>query len=187
MDTEKLGRSRFLNLLFRFGGFTMESRARRWLFDPRRTLRGADLTPGQTVFEIGCGTGFFTLPAAEMIGECGHLIAMDPLSDFVDKVNRKVSDAGFENVEVIRRDALKSGLEAASVDVALAFGVLPFPTLPLNKLLPELHRVLTPGGTLAVWLFPVAGYVPGTILKSGLFSDLGKKNGVFRYRPIDGD
>lgn len=186
MDAERLGESRFLNRLFKFAGMTMESRLRHRLFDPKRTLRGAELGPGQTVLEVGCGTGFFTLPAAEMIGETGQIIAMDPLSDFVDRVRRKVREAGLTNVEVVRRDALNTGLAAGSVDVALLLGVIPFPTLPLDRLLPEMHRVLKAEGTLAVWLFPVTAGVPISILRSGLFADLGKKNGVYRYRRSDG-
>jgi hypothetical protein len=46
------------------------------------------------------------------------------------------------------------------MDMALLFGVIPFLSLPLNRLLPEMHRVLKPEGTLAVWLFPVSGLVP---------------------------
>lgn len=186
MDTEKLGASRIMNWLSKFGGKAMESRLRHWLMNPKKTLKGADLKTGQTVLEVGCGTGFFTLPAAEMIGETGHLIAMDPLSDFVDKVRKKVGDAGFNNVEVIRRDALNTKLEAASVDVILLFGVVPFPSLPLKRLLPEMHRVLREEGTLAVWLFPTTAGVPTSILRSGLFTNLDKKNGVYVYRRFDG-
>ncbi len=182
MDTEQLGQLRFLNILFKPAGWSMESRLRHWLMDPRKTLKGANLRHGQTVLEVGCGTGFFTLPAAKMIGESGHLIAMDPLSDFVDRVKRKVQDAGLKNVEVIRRDALNTDLEAASIDLVLLFGVVPFPTLPLNKLLPEMHRVLKPEGTLAVWLFPTTAGVPTAILRSGLFATPSKKNGVYTYR-----
>jgi demethylmenaquinone methyltransferase/2-methoxy-6-polyprenyl-1,4-benzoquinol methylase len=183
MDAEKLGRSRFLNLLFKPSGAVMESRLRGWRFDPRTTLRGADIKLGQTVLEMGCGTGFFTLLAAEMIGDKGHLIAMEPLSDFADRVLEKVKAAGLKNVEVVKRDALNTRLESASVDVALLFGVIPFPTLPLSRLLPEMHRVLREEGTLlAVLLFPVSFGVPTSILRSGLFTDLGKKNGVYRYR-----
>ncbi|MBC8240199.1 MAG: class I SAM-dependent methyltransferase [Alphaproteobacteria bacterium] len=182
MDAEKLGRSRFLNLFFKPAGATMESRLRQWLFDPRETLRGADIKSGQTVLEVGCGTGFFTLHAAEIIGPSGHLIAMDPLSDFVDRVKKKVQDAGLKNVEVVRRDALKTELETASVDLVLLFGVVPYPTLPLDRLLPEMHRVLKADGTLAVWLFPVSFGVPTAILRSGLFTKPGKKNGVYTYR-----
>ncbi|MCP4316047.1 MAG: class I SAM-dependent methyltransferase [Hyphomicrobiales bacterium] len=185
MDTEKLGQSRIMNCLARAGGATMESRLRHWLFDPNRTLRGAGIRAGQTVLEVGCGTGFFTLPAAGMLGENGHLIAMDPLSDFVDRVRAKVQEAGLNNVEIMRRDALKTGLEATSVDLVLLFGVVPFPTLPLNRLLPEMHRVLKADGTLAVWLFPAPAGVPTAIVRSGLFAELGKSNGVYTYRRSD--
>jgi demethylmenaquinone methyltransferase/2-methoxy-6-polyprenyl-1,4-benzoquinol methylase len=186
VDAEKLGKSRFLNVLFKPAGASMESRMRRWLMPPEKTLRAADVRPGQTVLEVGCGSGFFTLPAAEMIGESGHLIAMDPLSIFVDRVAKKVRDADLNNVDVIRRDALNTKLEAASVDVVLLFGVLPFPTLPLDKRLPEMHRVLKAGCTLAVWMFPISFGVPTSILQSGLFTDLGKKNGVYTYRRSEG-
>ena len=173
-------------LAFKVWRYGDGSRWRHWLMNPKKTLRGADLKTGRIVLEVGCGTGFFTLPAAEMIGETGHLIAMDPLSDFVDKVRKKVADAGFNNVEVIRRDALNTKLEAASVDVILLFGVVPFPSLPLKRLLPEMHRVLKEEGTLAVWLFPTTAGVPTSILRSGLFTDLDKKNGVYVYRRFNG-
>ena len=116
MDTEQLGQSRFLNILFKPAGWSMESRLRHWLMPPKKTLLGAGVSPGQVVLEVGCGTGFFTLPAAEVIGESGQLIAMDPLSDYVDRVRTKVRDAGLNNVEVLRRDALNTNLDDASVE-----------------------------------------------------------------------
>ena len=140
---------------------------------------------GQTVLEVGCGTGFFTRPAAKMIGESGKLIAMDPVEGFVDAVGRKAQAGGLENIEVVRRDALKSALDTASIDVVLLFGVIPFPTLPLGRLLPEMHRVLKTQGTMAVWLFPTTAGVPTAIRRSGLFIELGRKNGVFLYRRSD--
>ena len=185
MDTEKLGNSWLMNVLSWPGGATMESRLRERLMDPRKTLLAADIKPGQSILEVGCGTGFFTLPAAEMIGESGRLITMDPVTHFVEKVKDKIRRAGLNNVEVIRRDALQTGLEAGSVDLALLFGVLPFPTLPLGKLLPEMHRVLKPEGGMAVWMFPVPGWIPTAISRSGLFTDQGKKNGVYNYRRSD--
>ena len=160
----------------------MGSRLRRWLMNPVTTLRGADIQPGQTVLEVGCGTGFFTLPAAKLIGDEGCLVAMDALSDFVEQVLKKVKSADLKNVRVVKRDALNTGLSAATIDTALLFGVLPWPALPLNRLLPEMHRVLKPEGRLAVWLFPVSGWVPKSILQSGLFTYVGKRNGVYNYK-----
>ena len=182
MKAEELGNSRILNLIFKPGGWAMESRLRRLLHDPAKTLRGADIAPGQTVREVGSGTGFFTLPAAEAIGPQGRLIAMEPLVGYVVRLTEKIEAAGLHNVEVVQRDALRTGLDDARMDRVLLFGVLPFPSLPLDRLLPEMHRVLKPDGLLAVWQFPAAGWVPASIRRSGLFSSQRKRNGVYTYR-----
>ena len=160
----------------------MDSRLRQWIMNPVKTLRGADIQPGQTVLEVGCGTGFFTIPAAELIGDKGCLVAMDVLSKYTERVLKKVQAADLQNVRVVKRDALDTGLDAASIDTALLFGVIPFPSLPLNRLLPEMHRVIKPEGRLAVWMFPVSGWVPKSIIQSGLFTYVSKRNGVYNYR-----
>lgn len=184
MKTEELGKSRFLNLLFKPGGWAMESRLRLLLHDPLTILQGADVRPGQTVLEVGAGTGFFTLPAARLIGESGRLIAMEPLADYAARLRERLEAAQLDNVEVVQRDALNTGLESASLDRALLFGVLPFPTLPLKRLLPEMQRVLKAEGILAVWMFPVAGWVPGAIERSEWFAYLDQQNGVYTYEPL---
>jgi ubiquinone/menaquinone biosynthesis C-methylase UbiE len=182
MNTEELGNSKMLNLLTKPAGMLMGSRARRWLMNPVKTLRGAGIQPGQTVLEVGCGTGFFTIPAARLIGDDGCLVAMDALADFIKQVSKKLQAADLKNVRVVKRDALNTGLGATSIDAVLLFGVLPWPALPLNLLLPEMHRVLKPEGRLAVWLFPVSSWVPKSILRSGLFMYINKQNGVYNYR-----
>ena len=160
----------------------MGSGLRRWLLDPVRTLQGADLRPGQTVLEVGCGTGFFTVPAARLIGDQGCLLAMDVVAGYLEQVSAKVRAAGLANVRVLKRDALETGLDSESIDTVLLFGVVPFPSLPLNRLLPEIHRVLKSDGSLAVWQFPVSGWVPKSIVRSGLFTYIDKRNGVYNYR-----
>lgn len=182
MKTEALGNSKILNLLFKPAGAAMESKLRQWLLDPVKTLRGANIRPGETVLEVGCGTGFFTIPVAKLVGDHGSLIAMDVLSDYIERVSKRVRDAELKNVRVIKRDALDTKLDSESIDTVLLFGVIPFPSLPLGRLLPEMHRVLKPGGTLAVWLFPVSGLVPRSIIRSGLFTYSSKRNGVYNYK-----
>ena len=91
MNTEDLGNSKMLNLLLKPAGAMMGSRIRRWLMNPVKTLQGADIQPGQTVLEVGCGTGFFTIPAAKLIGDGGSLVAMHALSDFIKQVEKKYS------------------------------------------------------------------------------------------------
>ena len=81
----------------------------------------------------------------------------------------------------VKRDAMNTGLDAESMDVVLLFGVIPAPMLPLNRLLPEMHRILKPKGTLAVWP-PIPGFLPKSILQSGWFTYHSKRNGVYNFR-----
>ena len=183
MKTEELGNSKILNLLFKPAGMLMGSRARKWLMNPATTLNLADVQSGQTVLEVGCGTGFFTLPAAQIVGDHGCVVALDASSGFLEVLTEKVQKAGLKNVRIMQCDALATSLETESIDKALLFGVIPFPLLPLDKLLPEMHRVLKPGATMSVWLFPplVHTWVPKVIVGSGLFEKINEKSNVYNY------
>ncbi len=179
VDIEALANSKIGKLIVKVAGAAMESRLRYRFSGPMKILRGADIQPGQTVLEVGCGTGFHTVSAAQLIGDQGCLVAMDVLSDYVEQTSKKVQAAELKNVHVVKRDALDTGLDAESIDTVLLFSVIPSPTLPLNRLLPEMHRVLKPEGTLAVTTFP---WVLRSIRRSGLFTYVSKRNGVSNFR-----
>ena len=183
MKTEDLGNSKILNLFFKPAGMLMGSGVRKWLMDPLKQLRIADIQRGQTILEVGCGTGFFTIPAAQMAGDQGYIVAMDASSGFLKEVAKKVQKANLKNVRIMQRDALNTGLETGSIDKVLLFGVIPFPLLPLDKLLPEMHRVLKPGATMSVWLFPplVHNWVPIAIIRSNLFEQINEQGNVYNY------
>jgi ubiquinone/menaquinone biosynthesis C-methylase UbiE len=181
METEGIAKSPIGRLFIKALAAGMESRFRYRFFGPANILKGADIQPGQIVLEVGCGTGYFTLPAAHLIGEQGCLVAMDVLFDSVELVSKKVQKAGLKNVRVVKGDALDSGLDAESFNVVLLFGVIPAPMLPLNRLLPEMHRLLKANGSLAVWP-PIPGWLPQAILRSGLFTFTSKQNGVHNFR-----
>ena len=159
----------------------MESPLRGRFFDPVRTLKGARIQSGQEVLEVGCGTGFFTIPAVELVGDEGRVYAIDPHPLAIEQVARKVRDAGLTNVRPINADATEAGLASDSIDLALLFGVIPSPTLPLDRLLPEIHRLLRSEGALAVWTaFP--WWSPASLTKGGLFVYVGKESGVHNFR-----
>jgi ubiquinone/menaquinone biosynthesis C-methylase UbiE len=181
MNTETIAKSNLGKFYIKILAAGMESRFRYRFFGPVNILKGADIHPGQTVLEVGCGTGYFTLPAARLIGEQGCLVAMDVLSDSVELVSRKLQAANLKNVRVVKGDALDTGLDAESFDTVLLFGVVPAPMLPLARLLPELHRLLKTEGCLAVWP-PIPGWLPKSILQAGIFTFTSKRNGVHNFR-----
>ena len=183
METEKIANSTVGKLFIKALAAVMESRFRYRFFGPMDILRGAGILPRQVILEVGCGTGYFTLPAAGLIGDQGYMVAMDVLSDSVELVLKKVREAHLKNVRVIKGDALATGLESGSFDKVLLFGVIPAPMLPLARLLPEMNRVLKREGTLSVWP-PIPFWLPQAILKSGLFTYGGKQNGVYNFRRV---
>jgi ubiquinone/menaquinone biosynthesis C-methylase UbiE len=179
MNIEALANSKIGKFIVKVAGAAMDSRLRHRFSGPMKILRGADILPGQTVLEVGCGTGFHTVSAAQLIGDQGCLVAMDVLSDYIELVANKVQAAELTNVQVIKRDAMDTGLDAESFDTVLLFSVIPSPSLPLNRFLLEMHRVLKPEGMLAVTTFP---WVHRSIRRSGLFTYISKRNGVCNYR-----
>jgi len=148
-----------------------------------KTLEAANVRSGQTILEVGFVTGFFTFPAAQIVGDKGKIIALDASSDYLETVAMKVRKTGLRNVEIVQRDALDTGLESESMDMVLLFGVIPFPLLPLDKLLPEMYRVLKPGASMSVWLFPplIHNWVPGVIVRSNLFKEIDHISNVYNY------
>ena len=181
MDTEAFTRSTIGKLYSRLLATAMESRFRYRFFAPTRILKGVASLRDQAVLEIGCGTGFFTIPTAQLIGDHGSLVAMDILPESVELVSSKVQAARLQNVRVVKGDALNTNLDSESFQTVLLFGVIPAPMLPLGRLLTEMQRVLKSEGILAVWP-PVPGWLPRSILKSGQFSFVNKRSGVYNFK-----
>ena len=179
MNSEAFANSKIGQLFIKTIAAVMESRFRYRFFGPMQILRCAEIHPGQSVLEVGCGTGFFTVTAAQLIGDQGSLVAMDVFPASVEAVSRKVQTANLKNVRVVKGDALDTKLDTESMDAVLLFGVLPAPMLPLDRLLPEMHRILKPGGIMVVW---PPSWVPQSIPRSGLFTFAGKRNSVFNFR-----
>jgi ubiquinone/menaquinone biosynthesis C-methylase UbiE len=182
MNTEALAKSPIGRIFIKVIAAIMESRLRYKFFGPTQILQGAGIRPGMKILEVGCGTGFFTLTAAQMLGEQGFLIAMDMLPISVEAVTKKVQAAGLSNVQVIKGDALETKLEKESIDEVIIFGVIPAPMLPMEELLVEMHRVLRPGGVMAIW---PPSWVHQSIVQSGWFKYIDKQNNVSNYQRID--
>jgi ubiquinone/menaquinone biosynthesis C-methylase UbiE len=182
MNAEAIGRTKIGQIFIGIIAAVMESRFRYKFFGPTKILQGAGIQPGMKVLEVGCGTGFFTIPAGRMLGDRGQLIAMDILPTSVETVAKKVQTANLNNIRVMKGDALNTQLEKESLDEIIIFGVIPAPMLPMGELMTEMHRILKPGGVMAVW---PPSWVHPSILKSGLFTYLNKQNNVMNYKRVD--
>jgi ubiquinone/menaquinone biosynthesis C-methylase UbiE len=116
--------------------------------NPYKLLKAAGLEQGHKALEVGCGPGFFTIPAAEIVGDEGHVYAIDIHPRAVERVKKKIEKKGLKNVTALCANASDTGLPGGSFDLAFVFG-LRHVAGGLENVLSELHRVLKPGGILS--------------------------------------
>ena len=79
-------------------------------------LRAADLRRGQTVLDVGCGTGASALAAARQVGEAGHVLAVDISQPLLDRAARRAGESACKNVTFKVCDAQSYAFERAHFD-----------------------------------------------------------------------
>jgi ubiquinone/menaquinone biosynthesis C-methylase UbiE len=129
---------------------------RAWMMDSTRLVNtwladSVDLQPGQTILEIGAGTGELGLQLAERV-EGGRVISTDFAPEMVEITRRQGEARGLTNVDYRVLDAERLDLPDDEVDGVVcrwAYMIMADPGAALR----ETRRVLRSGGTLAfaVW------------------------------------
>lgn len=125
------------------------SEERELALQPEKLLRGLGLKEGDTMADIGCGPGFFTLPAAEIVGEHGVVLAADVQGEMLSAVKSRVTEKGLKNVRVVKTSDTDVPLPADSCD----FVLLAFVLHEIDNRASFLHktgRLLKKKGRLAV-------------------------------------
>lgn len=124
------------------------------LLDPEVLLKHSlDVELGHHVGDFGCGgAGYFTLPAARLVGSKGKVYAVDILPTALDGVASKVKIDGLFNVEVVWSDLEHPGaakIPEGTLDRALLVNIM-FQSRQNENILREAWRLLKPGGKLLV-------------------------------------
>jgi len=152
--------------------------------NPYKLLNAAGLKPGQKVLEVGCGPGFFTIPAAKIVGAEGVVYALDVNPFAIETVQRKVEKEGLDNVKILFADAARTGLPDESVDLAFLFGVI-HALEDVDAVMREIHRVLKANGILSVqksWWSEK--HLIDVVTRSKLFSFTERKNRIFKFNKV---
>jgi len=126
----------------------LHSPERHKLLPPDLTLVGLGLKPGDHMVDVGCGTGFFSLPAADIVGQTGSVTAVDPSPDMLRDLEERAREAGAA-IRILNGRAGELPLEKGSATFGLMVNVLHEVERP-EQALAELFRVLVPGGIAAV-------------------------------------
>lgn len=127
---------------------TLDNKIRSWLQDPTQVLKPY-VKEGMTVLDIGCGTGFFSIDIAYMVGASGKVIAADLQEGMLNKLRDKISGTEIENRIILHKcEENKIGI-SEKVDFVLAFYMVHEVT---NKegLFTEIETILKPSGQLLI-------------------------------------
>jgi len=93
---------------------------RRVVHKPERILSGL-VRPGFTALDLGCGFGHFTIPMARMVGEEGHVIAVDLQAQMLERARRRAVRAGIQSRIRFHQSGREQIGVSEAVDFALAF------------------------------------------------------------------
>jgi ubiquinone/menaquinone biosynthesis C-methylase UbiE len=140
------------------------SETRRQLIDPDDTLRAAGIAPGHVVIDLGCGPGFFTLPAADLAGGAGKVFAVDVQPQMLELVRRRAVESGKRTVEIVLSHESDVPLASEIADRVFIAFVLHETDSPA-AFLQEARRLLRPGGEVAVVEWQKQPETPGPPLE----------------------
>lgn len=124
-----------------------EETLRRSWRKPETTLEAVGLRVGMVFIDVGCGDGFFTIPAAQLVGEKGAVYAVDADAAAVEKLEDKAAEKGLTNITVKVGAAEETVFCTECADIVFYSRVLHDFKDPA-KVLRNAKQMLKPTGTL---------------------------------------
>jgi SAM-dependent methyltransferase len=112
-------------------------------------LRFADIRPGETILDLGCGGGIDTILAARRTGPAGRVIALDFLPEMLERTGAASREAGLGNVETVLGELEAIPLPDSTVDLIISNGVVNLSPRKA-RVAAECARVLRSGGRLCI-------------------------------------
>ncbi len=103
-----------------------------------RMLQAVDIQPGETVLEIGTGSGFITACLAQL---ASGVVSVDIFDDFTAAVQRRLEERGDTNVELFTGDVMNGWQPDHAQDVVVVTGSVP-------KIPEAFQGWVNPGGRL---------------------------------------
>ena len=112
-------------------------------------LEALKVKPGDTVCDLGCGNGFYTLKLARLVGDNGRVIAVDIQREMLELLKDQATKEKITNIEPVLGTIVDPKLPKGSVDLLLLVDVYHEFSHP-EQMLAAIHESLKPTGRVAL-------------------------------------
>jgi SAM-dependent methyltransferase len=117
--------------------------------DCETMVQALNVQPGQTVCDMGCGNGFYTLKLAKLVGENGRVYAVDIQREMLGMLEAEAEEQKLENIETVLGTVVDPKLPVASMDLVLLVDVYHEFSHP-EQMLAAIRKSLKPNGRIAL-------------------------------------
>lgn len=145
-------------------GHVHHSKSTKDILSADKVLSAAGLKSGDVFLDAGCGDGYISIAASPLVGGEGKVYAIDVYPESIEIVKKDVQKKGIKNLEAIIADLTSEiPLIDDSVDLCVMANVLHgfVENGELDKVLPEIKRVIKLGGIFSVVEFKKIEGLPG--------------------------
>jgi len=116
---------------------------------PDKILRASGVNKNMVVVEVGCGTGFYTLPLAKLVGDEGLVYAVDVSLDMIKLLKKELKKHGQTNIKPVVSEGSSIPLHNNIADMVISINVL-HESYDKDAFIKELKRLLKDNGRLLI-------------------------------------
>src|SRR3990172_3049614 len=119
---------------------------------PEEILNALDIKKGQTVADIGAGSGYLTVKLSERIDATGTIYAVDIQQEMLDYISKRLVEKGIKNVSFVFGTMDDPKLPPNSLDIAILLSTYHEIAQPID-FIKKIKLALKPKGRLAILEF----------------------------------
>lgn len=120
---------------------------REWAYR-KKAVAALNLNPGDTVVEVGCGTGLNFSLLQNAIGPAGKIIGVDLTDRMLAQARERVEGEGWSNVELVQADAASYEFPSGTNGIISTFALTLIPEF--DEVIRRGAAALAPGGRWVV-------------------------------------
>ena len=134
-------------------GHMHQGKTTRNILSPGEVLKATGLKKGDIFLDAGCGDGYISLEASNLVGDDGRIYALDVYPESIETVKKEIKTRNLDNIEAILADITKTiPVDTSTIDIVLMANVLHgfVAEGEVEEVMNNINQVLKPGGVFAV-------------------------------------